>query len=321
MSGVTFVYVAGYTGMMVAYGCVVWGPPATTRRTSAGAATIPGYYPYPRMYGMGAWYNPWTGAYGRAAGVYGPYGGVTAAARYNPRTGRFSAARPPMVLYGGRAAAQAYNPRTGTYASTRQGSNVYGNWGSSYVQRGDDWAQTSRVTNRATGNDDAGHPHGRGWHGEPSRRSRRRRLRGRRATSGNVYAGHDGNVYKRQEGGGWQKFRATAGGPTLNDLRKAPPQGTERPAQGGGTRERPATTRPQRNPDAAALGHDWPARSRPRRAHRRRRRERGTTAAIEAAAGAPAAIAPLPRAAVADAGAAVGAGKRVRGRHASLAAP
>lgn len=32
-----------------------------------------------------------------------------------------------------------------------QGSNVYGNWGSTAVQRGDRWAQTSRVTRNATG--------------------------------------------------------------------------------------------------------------------------------------------------------------------------
>ena len=53
---------------------------------------------------------------------------------------------------GSRAYGQAYNPRTGTYAQTRQGSNVYGNWGTSSVQRGDNWAQTARVTNNATGN-------------------------------------------------------------------------------------------------------------------------------------------------------------------------
>ena len=38
-------------------------------------------------------------------------------------------------------------PRTGTYAQTRQGNNIYGNWGSSTVVRGDDWAQTAHRTN------------------------------------------------------------------------------------------------------------------------------------------------------------------------------
>ena len=100
----------------------------------------PYYYGHFPTYGYSAWYNPWTGAYGRSAGVYGPYGGAGVGARYNPRTGTYA-----------RGVAQAYNPRTGTYAATRQGSNVYGSWGSTAVQRGDDWAKTNRYTNRQTG--------------------------------------------------------------------------------------------------------------------------------------------------------------------------
>ena len=73
---------------------------------------------------MGALNLP-TGTYARGAAAYGPYGA--------------------------RGVAQAYNPRTGTYAQTRQGSNVYGSWGSTAVQRGDDWARTNRYTNRQTG--------------------------------------------------------------------------------------------------------------------------------------------------------------------------
>ena len=39
----------------------------------------------------------------------------------------------------------------GTYARTQQGSGVYGSWGATSVQRGNQWAQTARVTNRVTG--------------------------------------------------------------------------------------------------------------------------------------------------------------------------
>ena len=67
------------------------------------------------------------------------------------------AARRPGVRTARAASAQAYNPRTGTYAQTRQGSNVYGSWGSTAVQRGDDWAthlarhqQPRRATRRAS---------------------------------------------------------------------------------------------------------------------------------------------------------------------------
>ena len=93
-----------------------------------------------------------TGAYGRSAGVYGPYGGAGVGARYNPRTGTYARGAAAYGPYGARGVAQAYNPRTGTYAQTRQGSNVYGSWGSTSVQRGDDWAKTNRYTNNRTGN-------------------------------------------------------------------------------------------------------------------------------------------------------------------------
>ena len=89
--------------------------------------------------------------YGRTAVAYGPYGGAGVSARYNPTTGTYSRGAAAWGPYGARGAGQAYNPRTGTYAQTRQGSNVYGSWGSTSVQRGDQWAQTARVTNNRTG--------------------------------------------------------------------------------------------------------------------------------------------------------------------------
>jgi hypothetical protein len=200
---VTFAAVAGYTGMMVAWGCTVWGtgwyyPPYVWY-----GGYYPIYYPYYHTYGAAAWYNPYTGAYGAAGGIYGPYGGVTYGARYNPSTGTYARGASAYGPYGSRGYAQAYNPRTGAYAQTRQGSNVYGNWGSTYVQRGDDWAQTKRYTDRQTGQttratrtDDGGFVSRRGPEGG-----------GFVGSSGdNIYAGRDGNVYKRDGGGNWQKF-------------------------------------------------------------------------------------------------------------------
>ena len=105
-----------------------------------------------RRYGYGAWYNPWTGR-------LRPQRGRVRSLRRRRRHARATTRRPAPTRAarrpGGRTAraapAQAYNPRTGTYAQTRQGSNVYGSWGSTAVQRGDDWAQTARVTNNRTG--------------------------------------------------------------------------------------------------------------------------------------------------------------------------
>ena len=58
---VTFAAAAAYTGVMIAWGCAVWG---------TGYYYPPYYYggnlcPYYPTYGYGAYYNPWTGAYGR----------------------------------------------------------------------------------------------------------------------------------------------------------------------------------------------------------------------------------------------------------------
>ncbi|MFL6280471.1 MAG: hypothetical protein ACJ731_10200, partial [Vicinamibacterales bacterium] len=148
---VVYAAAAGYTGMMVSYGCTVWGTGWYYPPYYGYGAYYPYYYGHFPTYGYSAWYNPWTGAYGRSAAVYGPYGGAGVGARYNPRTGTYARGAAAYGPYGARGVAQAYNPRTGTYAATRQGSNVYGSWGSTAVQRGDDWAKTNRYTNNRTG--------------------------------------------------------------------------------------------------------------------------------------------------------------------------
>ena len=86
--------------------------------------------------------------------------------------------------------------------------------------------------------------------------------------SGNIYAGHDGNVYRRDESGNWQKH--DNGGWT----------NTDKPAQGGGTRERPATT-PQRDPTAGRHGHHWPTRIATAPRAPKAPRARATTAAYQ----------------------------------------
>ena len=127
---VTFAAVAGYTGLMIGWGCAVWGTGYYYPPYWGMGGYYPYYYPHYPTYGYGAWYNPWTGGYGRTAVAYGPYGGAGIGARYNPRTGTYARGAAAWGPYGARGAAQAYNPRTGTYAQTRQGSNVYGSWGS-----------------------------------------------------------------------------------------------------------------------------------------------------------------------------------------------
>ena len=107
----------------------------------------PIYRPYAATYGVGSYYNTYSGAYGVARGVYGPYGGAAAGAAYNPYTGTYARGATAYGPYGSRSVAQAYNPYTGTYAATKQGSNAYSSWGQSVVSNGNKSAYTQHYSN------------------------------------------------------------------------------------------------------------------------------------------------------------------------------
>jgi hypothetical protein len=201
---VTFAAVAGYTGLMVGWGCAVWGSGWYYPPYVGYGGFYPVYYPFYPTYGYGAWYNPWTGGYGRGAAWYGPYGGAGVGARYNPATGVYSRGAAAWGPGGVRAGAEAYNPRTGAYGRTSQGAGVYGSWGATSVQRGNQWAETARVTNRATGTTTRA-TQGSGGGSAVTRRGPQGTSGVARTGSGDVYAGRDGNVYRRQDGS-WQKF-------------------------------------------------------------------------------------------------------------------
>jgi hypothetical protein len=255
---VTFATAAMYTGVMVAWGCAVWGSgwyyPPYYGGFYGGYPMYRGYYP---TYGYGAYYNPYTGAYGRGAVAYGPYGGAGVSARYNPRTGTYSRGAAAYGPYGSRAAGQAYNPRTGTYAQGRAGSNVYGSWGGGTVQRGDQWAQTARVTNRATGTTTRATRTDSGA-GAITRRGPGADSGAIRTGSGDVYAGRDGNVYRNQ-GGSWQKYDNGSWG---NIDRPTPQSGTRSAGSGATTRDRSSTTGPPASSSTMdSLNRDHRARS------------------------------------------------------------
>ena len=191
-------YTAGYMGMSIAFGCAMWGTGWYYPPYYHGGA----YYPRPVAYGGGVAYNPWTGAYGGYQAAYGPYGGVARGASYNPSTGTYKRGAVAWGPTGANGYMTAYNPRTGTAAGTRQGSNVYGSWGSSHVQRGDDWVKTQRVTDN-NGNtkwqaQGSGGGSYKGWNTE-----NRQGFVGKKGDD--VYAGRDGNVYKKGDNG-WQTW-------------------------------------------------------------------------------------------------------------------
>ena len=162
----------------------------------------PVYRPYATTYGVGSYYNTYPGAYGAAKGVYGPYGGAAAGAAYNPYTGTYARGATAYGPYGSQSVAQAYNPYTGTYAATHQGSNAYGSWGQSVVSNGNKSAYTQHYSNAngtvATAQGSQG--------GKAAASSTKYGdTAAAKTASGNMYATHDGNVYKNT-GSGWSSY-------------------------------------------------------------------------------------------------------------------
>jgi hypothetical protein len=204
-------YTAGYLGAFVlgaATGAIIannsgYYYPPYIYRPAYGYAR---YYPYPAPYGGAyygtAHYNSATGAYGWSQTAYGPYGSATRGAAYNPYTGTAARGATVSTPYGSRSAAQAYNPYTGTYAQTRQGSSPTAQWGSSYVSRGN---QSAYAQHYSTANGTVGSIQGsQGGEAAGASTARGNTAIGKTA-SGDMYAGHDGNVYKNT-GDGWQKY-------------------------------------------------------------------------------------------------------------------
>ncbi len=194
----------------------------------------PIYYPHPPVYGgYGGYYNQYNGSYGRYVTAYGPYGSATRTASYNPYTGTYKNAANVATPYGSRSVGQAYNPYTGTYAATRQGSTPAAQWGQSYVSNGNRSAYTQHYsTAQGTVSSIRGSQGGAAVGVSGNRGS----AAFGRTSGGDLYAGHDGNVYKNT-GSGWQKYE-NGGWNSVNT-----PQGGQATTT---TYARPTTTAQQR---------------------------------------------------------------------------
>jgi len=226
---VTYGYTSGYTMSYVSAGVVVYGtgyyyPPYIY------PAPIPIYYPYPYSYAGATYYNATTGAWAQGGALYGPYGGVAKAGyAYNPNTGAWAQGGAIYGPYGGAGAFSAYNPSTGSYAHgsaawgpngaagnaswynantgragyTQQNSNAYGRWGSSTVSGPNQTVHTQSASNAAgsAGSFSASSgAKGAGVSGAGGNNAGVVKTSG-----GDVYAGADGNVYKKTDSG-WQKY-------------------------------------------------------------------------------------------------------------------
>jgi hypothetical protein len=226
---ITYGYTAGYTMGYVSNGVVVYGtgwyyPPVIY------PAPIPIYYPYPYSYAGATYYNPATGAWARGGAIYGPYGGVVkGGTAYNPNTGAWARGGAVYGPNGGAGAFSAYNPSTGSYAhgsavwgpngasgnaswynartgvsgTTQQNSNAYGRWGSSTVSGPN---QTVHTQSRSGAQGSAGSfASTSGAKGAAVSGAGGNTAGAVKTAGGDVYAGADGNVYKKTSDG-WQKY-------------------------------------------------------------------------------------------------------------------
>ena len=227
-SSVTYGYTAGYMMGFITAGVIVYGtgyyyPPYIY------PGRIPIFYPYPVTYAGATYYNPATGAWARGGAIYGPWYGARGGTAYNPSTGAYARGGSVYGPYGGAGAFSAYNPSTGSYAhgsavwgpggasgnaswynartgvsgSTNQNSNAYGRWGSSTISGPNQTVHTQSQSN-ARGSAGA-FSSSTGAQGAGVRGAGGNSAGAVKTGGGDVYAGADGNVYKKTDNG-WQKY-------------------------------------------------------------------------------------------------------------------
>ncbi len=192
-TAVWFGYTAGYRWGYLAWGTYVYGtgyyyPPYWYRRP----LYPPIYYPRPVFYGGGVYYTN-NGGWGRYGYAYGPYRGIEAGAYYNPTTGRYARGGTAYGPYGQRSYFAAGNVNTGRGVVARGGSSPYASWGSVGVTNGSNWAVARGYSNNNGGG--VG-----GWNTSRGNQG----FVGKTANS-DLYAGRNGNVYRKTDDG-WQKY-------------------------------------------------------------------------------------------------------------------
>jgi hypothetical protein len=226
-------------------------PPAAWYSYGCGAVYHYGYGGYygaaGRVYGpyggagYVAAYNPATGIYSRGAYAYGPYGSAGYRAAYNPYTGTYAAKGYRATPYGTATAGRVYNPYTGAQAAGGRVSTAYGSagraaaynpvTGNAVVAGGVSTANASAAairTNQGTGAAAWDTRYGQGGVAK--------------TRNDNVYAAHNGNVYKKDADGNWSSNTGGGWQPVEQPQPKAAAQ-AQAPART--TQPQPPATRPQ----------------------------------------------------------------------------
>ena len=196
--GVDYSYSDGYYGGYVApNGVLVYGAGVLSGVALADAYTwypcTPAYY----SYGCSAWYSYAYGGYYHGGYAYGPYGGAGWCSHYNPATGAWTHGGYAYGPHGAVWGRDYYNPYTDTFAGHIGGTNGYQSWGRTVVYHDGKWVVTGHDTGPAGRAAWARNSPGQ-WTGDASRTAVAK------GKTGDLYAGRDGNVYRRTAPGQWQ---------------------------------------------------------------------------------------------------------------------
>jgi hypothetical protein len=242
-------YTAGYlgafimgaaVGAIVANGTGYYYPPYLYYPTMG----YPIYHPYPTPYGATGYYNNRTGAYGYSQTAYGAYGSATRAAQYNPYTGTYARGASTSTAYGRQSVAQAYNPYTGTYAASHQGSSPTAQWGQSYVSQGNRSAYTQHYSTAQGTVASAEGSQGGSAYGTSSKYGT---SAVGKSSSGEMYAGHDGNVYKSSGSGSVQKYNNSTGSWNTVNTQQAQQKAQQQHSSMQASAQRPQSTSQERS--------------------------------------------------------------------------
>jgi len=243
-------YTAGYTGAQVAAtGAVMFGLGLLVAEALDDDDCCWGYHYHSSCfsYGCGAVWHGYSSGYVCVGHRYGPYGGAGGFAAYNPATGVYSRGAYAYGPQGAVGVRSAYNPHTGNYAARAGGTTPYGSWSRGVVTNGDDWVRGgtrsgprgSAAAIEGSGGAAVGRVENRWGNGVTVGRSQ----------DGDLYAGKDGNVYKRSDSG-WE---------SLNNSNRSSGQGSASSPSGSGAArgERQPTTQGARQAQATPEQQDY----------------------------------------------------------------
>lgn len=197
-------YTAGYSGAHVAAtGAVMFGLGVIVGAAADDCCWHYHYHSGFFSYGCGAiWHH--SGGFVCGGFRYGPYGGAGSVGWYNPHTGTWNRGGYAYGPHGAAGYRTAYNPATGNSGFRAAGVTPHGSWSRGAVSNGDDWVRWgSRSNSRGTVSGIQGSDGGAAIHAE-----------GRfgngvtvvRSEDGDIYAGKDGNIYKKS-GDDWHQSR------------------------------------------------------------------------------------------------------------------